>query len=102
MTTRKKKLQPFDTSRFLASPETIEAYLSEALESNDPAFIAHAIGQVAKAKGMTKVAKKTGLGRESLYKALSGERMTEFGTILLVLAALGYTLQLKHVSKKVA
>ena len=99
---KKKKLLPFDSSTFLDSQETVEAYLVEALASNDPAFIAHAIGQVAKAKGMTKIARKTGLGRESLYKALSGEHKPEFATILLVLEALGYSLQIKPVSRNAA
>jgi probable addiction module antidote protein len=59
----------------------------------DPAFIAKALGNIARAKGMSQLAKDTGLGRESLYKALSGEGNPSFGTILKVMHALGITLQ---------
>jgi len=70
------------------------AYLEAVLEdaSDDPAFIAKALGDIARAKGMTQVARDAGLSRESLYKALSGERVPDFGTILKVLNALGLQL----------
>ena len=64
------------------------AYLEAALEENDPGLIAAALGDIARAKGMTQIAKKTGLGRESLYKALSAEGNPEFSTVLKVIAAL--------------
>lgn len=98
----KKQYLPFDSSDFLRSPKAIKVYLSDALKTNDPEFIAFAIGQVAKAQGMTEVAKKAGLSRQSLYKALSGEAKAEFATILSVLAALGYALDLKDADKKAA
>jgi probable addiction module antidote protein len=86
---RSKKAIPFDASRYLDNPDVIAAYISEALKTNDPGFIASAIGDVAKARGMSDIAAKSGLGRESLYKALGGDRKPELETILKVLAALG-------------
>ena len=80
--------KPFDPAELLDSAEAIGTYLEEAFESDDPAFITHALGIVARAKGMTEVARKTGLTRESLYKALSADGNPEFATILRVLNAL--------------
>jgi probable addiction module antidote protein len=70
------------------------AYLEACLEEadGDAAFVAKALGDIARAKGMTQVARDTGLSRESLYKALSGERIPTFDTILKVVAALGLKL----------
>jgi probable addiction module antidote protein len=74
------------------------AYLDEclAIAPNDAAFLAKALGQIARAKGMTQVAKETGLSRESLYKALSGKRGPSLDTFLRVAAALGVGLQAKE------
>ena len=63
--------------------------MQEALEANDPAFIAGALGTIARARGMSRIAKKAGLSRESLYKALSTEGNPEFGTVIRVMHALG-------------
>jgi probable addiction module antidote protein len=63
--------------------------MDEALKTDDPAFIAMALGTIARARGMSKIAKKTGLSRESLYKALSTDGNPEFGTIIRVMQALG-------------
>lgn len=68
------------------------AYLEAALEDGDPAIIAAALGDIAKARGMAQIAKDTGLGRESLYKALSPEGNPEFATVLKVIRALGLQL----------
>jgi probable addiction module antidote protein len=68
------------------------AYLEAALEDSDPTLVAAALGDIARAKGMTQVASATGLGRESLYKALSPEGNPEFATILKVVQALGLRL----------
>ena len=68
------------------------AYLEAALEEGDPALVAAALGDIARAKGMTNVAREAGLGRESLYKALSPTGNPEFATILKVVAALGLRL----------
>jgi probable addiction module antidote protein len=76
------------------------AYLEAALEEcgDDPAFIAQALGDLARAKGMSQVARDTGLSRESLYKALSGNRSPDFGTVLRVISALGLSLHAKAAS----
>ena len=81
---------PWDTAEFLAGAddEVIIEYLIDALEENDPEFFAQAVGNVARAKGMTAIAQKAHLGRPSLYKALSGERDPRIGTVMKVLAAL--------------
>ena len=95
MPTKKKiKTTPFDSADFLTSKEAIHTYLTEALATDDAAFIAHALGTVARARGMTRIAKKAGLSRESLYKALSSDGNPEFGTIIRVVQALGLKLSL--------
>ena len=66
------------------------AYLEAALEEGDPALVAAALGDIARAKGMAQIARETGLGRESLYKALSPEGNPEFATVLKVVRALGH------------
>ena len=73
--------------------EDIALYLEAAFEDGDPALIAAALGDAARAKGMTKVADEAGLGRESLYKALSPEGNPEFATVLKVMRALGLRLR---------
>jgi probable addiction module antidote protein len=85
------KLTKWDSASYLKTDEDIAAYLSACFEEagDDAAFITHALGVVAKAKGMTQLAKQPGLGRESLYKALSGEGNPSFATILKVMRALG-------------
>jgi probable addiction module antidote protein len=80
--------RPFDEAKYLNTPEAISVYLEDIFETEDPELIAHALGVVSRAKGMTEVARKTGLSRESLYKALSAEGNPEFATILKVLRAL--------------
>lgn len=83
----------WDASKHLVTEEDMALYLEAALEENDPALISAVLGDVARAKGMTQIAEKTGLGRTSLYKALSPDGHPEFATILKVIDALG--LQLK-------
>ena len=85
------KLTKWDSASHLKTDEDIAAYLDACFEEagDDAAFITHALGVVAKAKGMTQLAKQTGLGRESLYKALSGDGNPSFATILKVMRALG-------------
>ena len=84
----------YDVAEHLRTPEEMAAYLEACLaEANgDAAFIAKALGDIARAKGMTQVARDAGLSRESLYKALSGERSPDFETILKVIDALGLRL----------
>jgi probable addiction module antidote protein len=83
------KTTRFDSTEFLDSGEAVGAYLEEALEPDDPAFIAQALGTIARPRGMSQIAKQTGLSRESLYKALSAEGDPEFSTVIKVMQALG-------------
>jgi probable addiction module antidote protein len=83
----------WDASDYLEIEEDIVAYLEAAIEEGDPSLMAAALGDIARSKGMTQIARKTGLGRESLYKALSVEGNPEFTTIVKVLQALGLRLQ---------
>ena len=78
----------WDPAEHLKSEDDMAAYLEAALEEGDPNLVAAALGDIARAKGMTQVAKDAGLGRESLYKALSPAGNPAFGTILKVVAAL--------------
>jgi probable addiction module antidote protein len=84
----------YDVTEHLRTPEEMAAYLEASLEEaqGDAAFIAKALGDIARARGMSQVAKDAGLSRESLYKALSGERNPDFTTILKVIGALGLKL----------
>jgi probable addiction module antidote protein len=84
----------YDVSEHLRTSEEMAAYLEMCMEeaNGDTAFIAKALGDIARAKGMTQVARDAGLSRESLYKALSGERSPVFDTILKVIRALGLKL----------
>ncbi len=84
--------QPFDPAVYVETPEAAAAYLDEALATNDAAFIADALGVLARAKGMTEVAEAAGLGRQSLYKALAAEGNPRFETVLKVVSALGLRL----------
>jgi probable addiction module antidote protein len=91
---RKTKTTRYDIAEHLRTPEEMAAYLEACLDEaeGDAAFIAKALGDIARARGMTQVARDTGLSRESLYKALSGERSPDFDTILKVVNALGLRL----------
>lgn len=94
------KLKKWDSAEHLKTDEDMVAYLEACIDEagDDAAFIAKALGTIARAKGMTQLAKETGLGRESLYKALSGEGNPSFATILKVINALGMRL---HASRAV-
>lgn len=88
------KTTRYDVAEHLRTPKEMAAYLEACIEraNGDAAFIAKALGDIARAKGMTKVARDAGLSRESLYKALSGDRSPGFDTILKVVDALGLKL----------
>jgi probable addiction module antidote protein len=88
----KTKTKRWDAADHLRSRADIAAYLEAALEDGDPALVAAALGDIARAKGMTEVAREAGLGRESLYKTLSAGGNPEFGTVLRVVRALGLKL----------
>lgn len=82
----------FDPAEHLGSPDAQAEYLTAALETGDPSFIADSLGVVARARGMSQLARDTGLRRESLYKALSSDGNPEFATIMKVIRALGIQL----------
>lgn len=83
---------PWDPADHLETAEDMAAYLEAALEEGDAALVAAALGDIARAKGMSQVAREAGLGRESLYKALSPSGNPEFATIMKVVSALGLRL----------
>ncbi len=95
------KLNKWDILDHLKTEEDITLYLEACFEEagDDSAFIAKALGDIAKARSMSQLAKDTGLGRESLYKALSGEGNPSFATILKVINALGLKLHVEAVVK---
>jgi probable addiction module antidote protein len=88
----KVKTRPWDSAAHLKTEEDVAGYLEAIFEIGDPALISHALGIVARSKGMARIAKKTGLGRESLYKALSKDGRPEFLTVFKVVQALGLKL----------
>lgn len=94
---RKTKLKTtrFDASEYIETAEDAAEYLTAALETGDASFVATSIGDVARARGMTEIARQTGLSRENLYRALNGDTKAEFDTILRVLTALGVKLTAK-------
>ena len=88
------KTLPYDVAETLRTPDEMAAYIEACIEEadGDAAFISKALGDIARAQGMTQIARQTGLSRESLYKALSGDRSPSFDTVLKVIAALGLKL----------
>lgn len=94
MTESLKKTSQYDVAEHLRTPKEMAAYFEACLDEadGDASFIAKALGDIARAKGMAQVARSAGLSRESLYKALSGDRSPSFDTILKVVAALGLKL----------
>jgi probable addiction module antidote protein len=88
----KTKTRSWDVAQYLGSEEDMAAYLEAALEDDDPSLLAAALGDIARAKGMSEIARESGLGRESLYKALSQDGNPEFGTVLKVVHSLGLKL----------
>ena len=90
---RETGTRPWDPAEHLETAEDMVAYLEAALEQDDPQLVAAVLGDIARAKGMTKVAQEAGLGRESLYKSLATSGNPEFATILKVVRALGLRLR---------
>jgi probable addiction module antidote protein len=88
----KTQTRPWDAADHLKTVEDMVAYLEAALEDGDPTLVTAALGDIARARGMATIARDTGLGRESLYKALSAEGNPEFATVLKVVRALGLKL----------
>lgn len=95
METTRTKTLPWDAAEHLETEEDMAAYLEAALEEGDASLVAAALGDIVCAKGMTEIARQTGLGRESLYKALAPEGNPEFATILKVVRSLGLSLHAK-------
>jgi probable addiction module antidote protein len=93
------KISKFDAADYLKTPEAIAAYLTEALATDDAAYICAALDTIARAKGMTSVAKETGLSRESLYKSFSGSSKPEFDTVRKVINSFGVRLVAEPVEK---
>jgi len=93
---KKTKTTPYDAAELLTTPERRAAYLQAHIEESggDPYWINIALSNIARAEGMTEIARKTRLSRESLYKSLSGKRNPGFATVVKVLAALGLTIQI--------
>ncbi len=89
---KKLKTRSFDAAEFLDTPESIAAFLEDALESGDTSVFQEALQIAARARGMTEVAKAAGVGRESLYKALRADAHPRFDTVQRVLGALGVRL----------
>jgi len=98
MARRKVQTTRYDNVALLKAPRDIAAYLEAAMEDGDPRVIAAALGNIARARGMSALARDAGLGRESLYKALSPDGNPEFATILKVVRALGIRLHAEAVS----
>jgi probable addiction module antidote protein len=99
MKRNKTKTRPWDVVEHLETEEDITAYLEAVLDDGDPALVSAALGDIARARGMTEIARDAGLGRESLYKALSPEGNPEFATVMKVLRALGLSLHVKAAHK---
>lgn len=87
------KTKKWDAAEYLDTPKAIVAYLEAAFEDGDPALVAAALGDIARAKGMTKLARQTGVTREALYKALSPSGDPRLSTFLGVMKALGIRLR---------
>jgi probable addiction module antidote protein len=85
-------LPDFDAARYLDSDEAIAAYLTDILAANDPALLAAALGDIARARGMSEIAKASGITREALYKALRPDAQPRFDTVSRVCTALGVKL----------
>jgi probable addiction module antidote protein len=90
-----KKLSNYDPAEDLGSAEAIAVFMGEAFQTNEPGYVAHALGVVARAKGMAEIARKTGLSREQLYRSFSAEGNPTLKTTLAVMKALGIKLTAK-------
>ncbi|MBC7216180.1 MAG: addiction module antidote protein [Burkholderiaceae bacterium] len=91
----KLKTRTFDAANYLTNEEEMAEYLTVVMEEGDSALLAAALGDIAKARGMTQLARDTGLSRESLYKSLSGERAPSSDTLFKVIRALGFELNIR-------
>jgi probable addiction module antidote protein len=85
---------PYDAADYLTTPEQVKLFLEAALEENDPDFFVEALGIAARSLGMAQIASTSGLGRESLYKALGAGKRPQFSTVYKVISAMGLKMQL--------
>lgn len=99
MSKEKMNTTEINASEYLQFEDDVIAYISAALEDGNVNLISEALGDIAKSKGMSEIAARTGLSRTSLYKTLSGNGDPELGTILKVVNALGYRLQLEPINQ---
>ena len=90
-----EKFSKFEVYEFLDNDELIAGYMEEILKDGDPKLILSALNDIAKAKGMSKLAEKSGLGRESMYKALKPDAKPRFETIMKIIQAMGFTLSVQ-------
>lgn len=95
MADKKIETRLWDPAEHLETDEDIAAYLDAALEEGDPALVVAVLGDIARARGMTQLAREAGVGRESLYKALSSTGNPEFATVMKVVRALGLQLRVQ-------
>ena len=93
MAKTKLKITPYDSAEYLKNKKDVAAYLDAALEDGDPALIRHALNVIARARGLTQIARDSGVTRESLYRALGENGNPEFTTVLKVVDALGMRLR---------
>jgi probable addiction module antidote protein len=100
--TRMSQTRVFDMANYLHSPQDMAEYMRQAFDDGDPALIAAALGDIARARGMTQLAKDTGLSRESLYKSLSGERAPSSDTLFKVMRALGFRMTVETTQQQAA
>jgi probable addiction module antidote protein len=98
--TKVSELPEFDAGPYLDSEEAVAAYLTDILESGDPALLAGALGDIARARGMDRIAKASGIAREALYEALRADTQPRFDTINRVCAALGVRLVVQPMNEK--
>ncbi len=94
----KIKTRPFDVANYLKDEEDVTEYMRQVLEDSDPAELGAALGAIARARGMSDLARDTGLSREGLYKSLSGERAPSTETLFKVLKALGFKLTIAPIA----
>lgn len=94
-----ERILPYDPAESLTSPEAIEYFVNDALETSDTAYIIHALGIAARAKGMTKVANETGLAREALYRSFSEDGNPSLKSTIAVLKSLGFKLAIRPASE---
>ena len=96
-----EKILPYDPAESLTTPEAIEYFVNDALETGDAAYIAHALGIAARAKGMTRIPKETGLAREALYRSFSEEGNPSLKSTITVLKSLGFELTVRRSGEKI-